>query len=104
MKGSSSKGFFKPRVAASFALFFTGVALAMMAWSSAAGTRPVDVAAKIAPEGLAETAGGGKPPTVIMLGDQGGVKAADQIKGEDARGWVGFDKPEPPRGQKEGPL
>jgi len=34
----SINGFFAPRVALSFALCFVGLLLAMIAWSSAAGT------------------------------------------------------------------
>ena len=55
MKGNSSRGFFEPRVAVRFALFFVGAFLAMLAWSAAPGTRPTEIPAKIAPEVLAET-------------------------------------------------
>jgi serine protease AprX len=86
MNGSSNSAFFAPRIAISFALCFGGIFLAMMAWSSAAGPKP-DVAAKIAPEVLADTAGSGNASIVIMLADQADVSAAFQMKDQNARGW-----------------
>ena len=65
---NKSLGFFAPRLAISFALCFAGVLLAMMAWSSVAGTKP----AKIAPEVLAEVADSAKASVVIMLAGSGG--------------------------------
>src|SRR5947207_6387198 len=91
MKGDSSRGFFEPRVAVSFALCFAGALLAMMAWSSAAGTKPAEIAAKIAPEVLAETADGANASIVILLADQADVSAAHQIKDQDARGWFVYN-------------
>src|SRR2546423_5002311 len=91
MKGDSSRGFFEPRVAVSFALFFTGALLAMMAWSSAAGTKPAAIAAKIAPEVAAETADGGRASIVILLADQADVRAAYAMKDQDARGWFVYN-------------
>ncbi len=79
------------KVAASFALCFAGVLLAMMAWSSAAGPKPAQIAAKIAPEVLAETAGGGSASVVIMLADQADVSAANQMTDQDARGWFVYN-------------
>ncbi len=58
MNRTTTSGFFAPRLAISFALCFAGALLAMMAWSSAAGTNPAEIAAKIAPEVMAEMAGG----------------------------------------------
>src|SRR3954468_16954334 len=86
MKGESSRGFFEPRIALSFALFFVGASLAMIAWSSAAGSRPSQILSKIAPEVLAQTAADGYAPIVIMLADQADVSAAREIKDQDARG------------------
>ena len=91
MKGNSSRGFFEPRVAVSFALFFAGALLAMMAWSSAAGTNPAEIAAKIAPEVVAETADGGRASIVILLADQADVSAAYAMKDQDARGWFVYN-------------
>src|SRR5437762_3723166 len=91
MKGDSSRGFFEPRVAVSFALFFAGALLAMMAWSSAAGTNPAEIAAKIAPEVVAETADGGRASIVILLADQADVSAAYAMKDQDARGWFVYN-------------
>jgi len=87
MNQSNTSAFFAPRIAISFALCFGGVLLAMMAWSSAAGTKVVDFAAKIAPEVVAETAEGGSASIVILLADQADVSAADQMQDQDARGW-----------------
>jgi subtilisin family serine protease len=87
----SISGLFAPRVALSFALCFAGVLLAMMAWSSAAGTKPAEIAAKIAPEVFAETADGGSASVVILLADQADVSAAHQMKDPDARGWFVYN-------------
>ena len=91
MKRVSSDGFFQTKVAASFALCFAGVLLAMMAWSSAAGTKPADIAMKIAPEVLAATADGSSASVVIMLADQADVSAAYQMKDQNARGWFVYN-------------
>src|SRR2546423_7236235 len=87
MNHSNTSAFFAPRIAISFALCFGGVLLAMMAWSSAAGTKVVDFAAKIAPEVMAETAAGSSASIVILLADQADVSAAHQMQDQDARGW-----------------
>src|SRR2546423_9460652 len=91
MKGDSSRGFFEPRVAVSFALFFVGALLAMMAWSAAAGTKPAQIGAKIAPEVAAETADGGRASIVILLAGQADVSAAYAMKDQDARGWFVYN-------------
>ena len=91
MKPVSSSGFFQVKVAVSFALCFAGVLLAMLAWSSAAGPKPTEIAAKIAPEVLAETTSGGSASIVIMLADQADVSAAYQMKDQDARGWFVYN-------------
>src|SRR6202048_5533542 len=91
MKQVASSGFFQVKVAVSFALCFTGALLAMMAWSSAAGPKPDEITAKIAPEVLAETAEGGSASIVILLADHADVSAAYQMKDQDARGWVVYD-------------
>ena len=79
------------KVAVSFALCFAGVLLAMMAWSSAAGPKPAEIAAKIAPDVLAETAEGGSASIVILLADQADVSAAHEMKDPDARGWFVYN-------------
>ncbi|MDP9098151.1 MAG: S8 family serine peptidase [Verrucomicrobiota bacterium] len=91
MQPVSSSGFFQVKVAVSFALCFAGVLLAMMAWSSAAGSKPAEIMAKIAPEVLAETAEGGSASIVILLSDQADVSAAYQIRDQDARGWFVYN-------------
>jgi subtilisin family serine protease len=91
MNRSSNSAFFTPRIAISFALWFGGVLLGMLAWSSAAGPKPVDLAAKIAPEVLGETASGGKSSIVILLADQADVSAAYQMKDQNARGWFVYN-------------
>jgi len=79
------------KAAVSFALCFAGVLLAMMAWSSAAGPKPVETTAKIAPEVLAETAEGGSASIVLLLAEQADVSAAHQMKDPDARGWFVYN-------------
>jgi subtilisin family serine protease len=91
MKQGSSSGFFQVKVAVSFALCFAGVLLAMMAWSSAAGPKPAEIAAKIAPDVLAGTTEGGSASIVILLADQADVSAAHQMKDSDARGWFVYN-------------
>src|SRR5439155_1766708 len=91
MNRSSHNGFFRPRLALGFLLCFAGALLAMMAWSSAAGTKPTDMAAKIAPEVIAETADGGSASIVILLSDQADVSAAYQMKDQNARGWFVYN-------------
>ena len=91
MNRPTTSGFFAPRVAISFALCFTGLLLAIMAWSSAAGTKPAEIAAKIAPEVFAATTDGGNASVVIMLADQADVSAAYQMKDQDARGWFVYN-------------
>src|SRR5437763_12717704 len=90
MKGDASIRFFEPRVAASFALCLAGLLLALMAWSSAADTKPVEIFSKIAPEVLAETANG-STSIVILLADQADINAAYQMKDQDARGWFVYN-------------
>lgn len=91
MNNTSINGFFSPRVAISFALYFVGALLAMRAWSSAAGTTPAEIAAKIAPEVLAQAAEDGNASVVIMLADQADVSAALEMKDQDARGWFVYN-------------
>src|SRR5438067_13362524 len=91
MKQVSSSGFFQVKVAASFALFFAGALLAMMAWSSAAGPKLTGIAAKIATEVLAQTAQGGSASIIILLADQANVSAAHEMKDQDARGWFVYN-------------
>src|SRR5881628_399488 len=91
MNRQSNSGFFAPRLSLSFVLCLAGAVLATMAWSSAAETRPAAIAAKIAPDVLAETADGGSGSIVIMLADQADVSAASEIKDQDARGWFVYN-------------
>ena len=91
MNRSRTNAFFAPRIAISFALCVSGILLAMMAWTSAAGPKPIDIAAKVAPEVLAETADAGTTPIVILLADQADLSAAYQMKDQDARGWFVYN-------------
>src|SRR6476469_5329366 len=91
MTRESSQGFFAPRVLLSFALVFTGALLAMMAWTSVAGTNPAAIAAKIAPEVAAEVTSSGTAPVVIMMAEQADVSAAYAMKDQDARGWFVYN-------------
>jgi serine protease AprX len=91
VKRAAANGFFRTRVLIAFALCFAGVAIATIAWSSAAGTKPIAPLSKIAPAVLAETANGGNASVVILLADQADVSAAHQIKDPDARGWFVYN-------------
>ena len=91
MNRPSTSAFFTPRIAISFAFCFGAILLAMMAWSSAAGPKPIDLAAKVAPEVLAETAQAGNASIVILLADQADVSAAYQMKDQNARGWFVYN-------------
>src|SRR3954468_6327363 len=91
VKQGTARGFFQTRVAASFALCFAGIALATIAWSSAAEKAPRLFAEKIAPAVLAETADGGSASVVILLADQADVSAANQMTDQDARGWFVYN-------------
>ena len=104
MKGESSRGFFEPRIAASFALLFAGALLAMLAWSSAAGTGPAKIAAKIAPEVAAEIADSGSTPVVIMMAEQADVSAAYAMKDQDARGWFVYNTLKQHAARTQAPL
>src|SRR3954447_15351684 len=91
VKQGSARGFFQTRVAASFALCFAGIALATIAWSSAAEKAPGLFTDKIAPAVLAETADGGSASIVILLADQADVSAAHEMIDQDARGWFVYN-------------
>ncbi|HSP44681.1 MAG TPA: S8 family serine peptidase, partial [Chthoniobacterales bacterium] len=91
MNRLSISGFFAPRLAISFALCFAGVLLGMMAWSFATGTKPAEIAAKIAPEVLAGIADSGSASIVILLADQADVSGAHQMKDPNARGWFVYN-------------
>src|SRR4051812_2345753 len=78
------------RVLAAFVLCFAGVALATMAWSSAAQPSPT-LLSKIAPEVLGDTASGGTASIVILLTEQADVSAAHRIADQDARGWFVYN-------------
>src|SRR4051812_10066239 len=62
-----------------------------MTWTSAAGTKPAGIAAKIAPEVAAETTNGGTASVVIMMSDQADVSTAYAMKDQDARGWFVYN-------------
>lgn len=47
----------------------------------------LDPASKIAPQVLAETAGGARASVVVFLADQADVRRANDMKDPDARGW-----------------
>jgi serine protease AprX len=91
VRRSSPNGFFQTRVIVAFALCFTGVALATMAFSWAAGTPRAQPLSKIAPTVLAETADGGNASIVILLADQADLSAAYKMKDADARGWFVYN-------------
>jgi len=50
-----------------------------------------DTAGKIAPQVLAETADGASASVVVFLADQADVRAANDMKDQDARGWYVYD-------------
>src|SRR6266542_3484632 len=50
-----------------------------------------DTAGKIAPQVLAETAEGASASVVVFLADQADVRAANDMKDQDARGWYVYD-------------
>jgi subtilisin family serine protease len=52
---------------------------------------PGKSASKIAPEVVSDTADGGRASVVIFLADQADVRAAYEIKDEDARGWFVYN-------------
>src|SRR3954466_2383507 len=78
------------RVLAAFVLCFAGVALATMAWSSAAQPSAA-LLSKIAPEVLGDTASGGTASIVILLTEQADVSGAHRIADQDARGWFVYN-------------
>jgi len=111
-KRPSQSGFFDPRVLAGFVFASIGILLALVAFGMssrasalAQGSKVNQVAgdtlpapassiapgAKIAPEVLAETAGGQNASIVVLLADQADVSAAYEMKDQDARGWFVYN-------------
>src|SRR6266542_5590599 len=92
-------GDIKSRIRASLValglLLLAAVALVPLSKAQAARTSPgpanrlslQDTAGKIAPQVLAETAEGASASVVVFLADQADVRAADDMKDQDARGW-----------------
>src|SRR5438067_234990 len=91
MKWVWSNGFFEVRVALSLALCLAAALLTMIALSSVADVTPLGVDAKIAPQVLADTAGGENASVVILLADQADVSAAYGMNDPDARGWFVYN-------------
>src|ERR1043166_2290345 len=93
-KIASQNGFFTFRVLIGVVLCFAGTMIVLFALGSKAvgQPRPVSLAAnKIAPEVLADTAGGKSASVVILLSDQADVSAGYRIKDQDARGWYVYN-------------
>jgi uncharacterized repeat protein (TIGR01451 family) len=111
-KRLSRSGFINPRVLFGFVLGSLGVLLALLAFGMSSGasalaqgpkanqgsdgTLPALAAAispdaKIAPEVLADTAGGQSASIVVLLADQADVSAAYAMKDQDARGWFVYN-------------
>ncbi len=107
-KRPAQSGFFNPRILIGFALGSLGIFLVLVAFgmssgsaalaqgpkvnqaggnTQAASASSLAPGAKIAPEVLAETAGGQSASIVILLADQADVSAAYAMKDQDARGW-----------------
>ncbi len=92
-------GDIKSRIRASLValglLLLAAVALVPLSKAQAARTSPgpanrlslQDTAGKIAPQVLAETAEGASASVVVFLADQADVRAANDMKDQDARGW-----------------
>jgi len=92
-------GDIKSRIRASLValglLLLAAVALVPLSKAQAARTSPgpanrlslQDTAGKIAPQVLAETAEGESASVVVFLADQADVRAANDMKDQDARGW-----------------
>src|ERR1700680_2956007 len=100
-------GFFNPRICLGFVFGSVGVLLALVGFGMSSGTSvlaqdakqnqergavlPPTAGVKIAPEVLADTAGGNNASVVILLADQADVSAAYGIKDQDARGWFVYN-------------
>src|SRR2546429_5189913 len=91
MKWVWSNRFFEVRVALSLALCLAAALLAMIALSSVAGVTPLGVDAKIAPQVLADTAGGENASVVVLLADQADLSAAYGMRDPDTRGWFVYN-------------
>src|SRR5947208_1036677 len=85
----SEGGFFKLRVLLGVVLCFAGVMIVLFALGKASA-QPRTASAptnKIAPEVLADTAGGKSASVIFLLADQADVSAGYGMKDQDARGW-----------------
>src|SRR2546429_736153 len=92
-KTASKNGFFTFRVLIGVLLCFSAITLVLFALGKASAqprTAPA-LANKIAPEVLADTAGGKSASVVIFLADQADVSAAHAIRDQDARGWYVYN-------------
>jgi serine protease AprX len=94
----SQSGFFHSRVLLGFLLGTIGVLLVLAGFGASTGrSAPVQNPGspsgwvKIAPEVLADTADGKSAPVVIFLADQADVRAAYEMKDQDARGWFVYN-------------
>jgi serine protease AprX len=106
-KRPSQNGFFNPRVLFGFVLGSVGVFLALVGFGMSSGVSALaqnpkgnqerggtarrTAGVKIAPEVLADTAGGKNASVVIFLADQADVSAAYGMKDQDARGWFVYN-------------
>src|SRR5438445_4939283 len=88
-KPTSQSAFFKLRVLIGVLLCFAGVMIVLFALGKASA-QPRTASAptnKIAPEVLADTAGGKSASVIFLLADQADVSAGYRMKDQDARGW-----------------
>ena len=88
-KPTSQSAFFKLRVLLGVLLCFAGVMIVLFALGKASA-QPRTASAptnKIAPEVLADTAGGKSASVIFLLADQADVSAGYGMKDQDARGW-----------------
>src|SRR5438045_2612548 len=88
-KTASKNGFFTFRVLIGVLLCFAGVMIVLFALGKASA-QPRTASAptnKIAPEVLADTAGGKSASVIFLLADQADVSAGYGMKDQDARGW-----------------
>src|SRR5207247_5019474 len=88
-KSASQSAFFKLRVLIGVLLCFAGVMIVLFALGKASA-QPRTASApknKIAPEVLADTAGGKSASVIFLLADQADVSVGYGMKDQDARGW-----------------
>jgi serine protease AprX len=102
----SKSGFFHSRLLLGFVLGSVGVLLALVGFALSSGTSALagnagqkqerrtvraTTGSKIAPEVVADTAEGKSASVVILLADQADVRAAYEMKDQDARGWFVYN-------------